>query len=225
MLHLYTTIHNQPTCIRRSIYIPAVRRVCRTSSPPPQAPAGIKSPDAGRRHGLRVSSAVINFGGLANPRFSHSRKEFRASAVLPAPTAAAALRPKTGSDRPSACQSCDIYDDTTGWQLSSTSNCKISATRAKHFPSNFRTYTAAATTKQLDSRQLLLVRACVRSFVYRFARARAPARRCRPKCAFVNVDFARRNRDRQPGRSARRSARRYISEILAWASFQLTRRR
>jgi hypothetical protein len=133
----YTT--NQPTYIRRSIYIPAVRRVSRTSSPPPQAPAGIKSPDAGRRHGLRVSSAVINFGGLANPRFSHSRKEFRASAVLPAPTAAAALRPKTGSDRPSACQSCDIYDDTTGWQLSSTSNCKISATRAKHFPSNFRT--------------------------------------------------------------------------------------
>ena len=167
-----------------------------------------------------MRSPVINFGGLANPTFSHSRKEFRASAVLPAPTAAAALRPKTGSDRPSACQSCDIYDDTTGWHLSSTSNCKMSATGAKHFPSNFRTYTAA-TTKQLDSRQLLLVRA----FVYRVARARAPARRCRPKCAFVNVDFARRNRDRQPGRSARRSARRYISEISAAAVFQLTRRR
>lgn len=221
MLHLYTT--NRHTYIRRSIYIPAVRRVCRTSSPPPQAPAGIKSPDAGRRQGLRVSSAVINFGGLANPRFSQSRKEFRASAVLPAPTAAAALRPKTGSDRPSACQSCDIYDDTTGWQLSSTSNCQISATGAKHFPSNFHTYTAAAATKQLDSRANCCW--CVRAFVYRFARARAPARRCRPKCAFVNVDFARRNRDRQPGRSARRSARRYISEILACASFQLTRRR
>jgi hypothetical protein len=166
MLHLYTTY------IRRSIYITAVRRVCRTYSPPPRAPAGIKSPHAGRRHGLRVSSAVINFGGLANPRFSHSRKEFRASAVLPAPTAAAALRPKTGSDRPSACQSCDIYDDTTGCQLSSTSNCQISATRAKHFPSNFRTYTAAATTKQLDSRQLLLVRACVRVSIRACARTR-----------------------------------------------------